>query len=264
MAKQSKAVAPAAANTAVATATDFEDFAGHGMENVTASDLLVPRLTIVQALSPQLKRAKPEFIDGAKVGDIVDVSMKELFESVTFLPVYYSKVWLEWAPRSSGKGLVAIHSTPDILDKCRRDEKNRPLLPNGNLISETAQWFGLNLSAGGRKSFIPFASTMLKRSKGWMMLATSEKLARADGSEFVAPLFYRTYTLTTAEESNAEGEWASWVVDRSKALPELEGWRSIKEEAIAFADALRKGELRADTTGMEGSGDVASGSEGAM
>ena len=40
----------------------FEDFAGAGLENVTSDDLLVPRLGILQALSPQLNRNKTDLL----------------------------------------------------------------------------------------------------------------------------------------------------------------------------------------------------------
>jgi tetratricopeptide (TPR) repeat protein len=68
------------------------NFAGLGLENVTSRDLIIPRLTIIQALSPQVKSNKPEYIAGAKVGDICDVSTGELFDPpLIFLPVHYMK-----------------------------------------------------------------------------------------------------------------------------------------------------------------------------
>ena len=143
-----KEVANRQGTTEMVVADDFADHAGGGLENVGAGDLLVPRLAILQDLSPQLKKSKTEFIEGAKVGDICDVGTGELFpEGIMFLPVYYRKDYLEWAPRASGKGLVNIHADPAILDQCSRNEKNQPILENGNLIAETAQMFGLNLSA---------------------------------------------------------------------------------------------------------------------
>ena len=39
-------------STAIVTATAFEEDAGSGLENLTAEDLTIPRLKILQALSP--------------------------------------------------------------------------------------------------------------------------------------------------------------------------------------------------------------------
>jgi hypothetical protein len=248
----------AAATNNLPASMDFADYAGAGMENVGVSDLLVPRLAILQALSPQLKKKDASYIEGADLGDIADVGTGEIYkDGVVFLPVHYRKDYLEWAPRSSGKGLVNIHHDPSILDRCQRDEKNRPVLANGNYIAETAQFFGLNLTADRRKCFIPMGSTQLKKARKWMTLATGEKLKRDDGTEFVAPLFYRTYELRSAEESNAEGEWAGWTINRGKSLPELDDlfgctWRVLRDEAIEFREALLRGEIKADTAGMDG------------
>lgn len=255
-----------AKKTELGQAIDFEEFAGSGLEGVGADDLLVPRLGILQALSPQLKKAKSEYIEGAEEGDIADLGTGELYKSgLWFLPVFYRKEYLEWAPRDSGKGLVAVHSDPAILDQTTRDDRRRAVLPNGNYIADTAQFYGLNLSSGRRMSYVPMTSTQLKKARRWNTLAMGEKLKRGDGSEFTAPLWYRTYNLTTAAESNNDGDWYGWVINRSVALPEITeeehgmDWRSVKEEAIAFHKQLVSGEARADVSDIAGEE-----SEGAM
>jgi hypothetical protein len=225
----------------------FASVAGDGLENVGARDLIIPRITILQALSPQVQPKKPEYIQGAAIGDICDVGTQEIFDSpLVFLPVHYVKQYLEWAPRSTGKGLVKVHEDPAILDECIPDEKKRPTTKDGNLIAETAQFFGLNISAGGRRCFLPLASTQLKKARRWLTLATSEKLRREDGSSFTPPLFYRTYNLSTVDESNPEGDWAGWKIERGATLQEMEGWKELYAEAMAFRDSIKKGEVRGD------------------
>jgi hypothetical protein len=242
---------------------DFSQYANAGMENVGSSDILIPRMTILQQMSPQLNRTKSEYIKGAEIGSIADVGTGEIFpDGILFLPVYYRKDFLEWAPRSTGKGLITIHTDSSILDACKRDERNQPILPNGNLIAETAQWFGLNLTADGRKSFIPMGSTQLKKSKRWMTLATGERLQRADGGSFTPPLFYRSYQLTTAQESNNQGDWAGWKVERALSMPELgDNWREIRDICVAFREQLIAGEARGE---MADSEDIHSTVEGVM
>jgi hypothetical protein len=248
MAKKQEVAVAEKSNAVVVADQAFEAFAGEGLENVTSRDLIIPRLTILQALSPQVQPKKPEYINGAKVGDICDVGTQEIFEApLLFLPVHYIKQYLEWAPRSSGKGLVKIHDDASILDLCKPDEKNRPTTPDGNYIAETAQFFGLNMSAGGRKCFLPMASTQLKKARRWLTLATSEKVQRADGSTFTPPLFYRVYNLSVVDESNAEGDWSGWKVERGDRLQDMgDNWRDHYNEAIAFRDSLKRGEVRGD------------------
>jgi hypothetical protein len=245
-----------AQNSLTAPADEFfQANAGAGLDNVTASDMLVPRLTILQSLSPQLTKKDSAYIEDAEVGDICDVGTGQLFKgSILFLPVYYRKDYLEWAPRSSGGGLVNIHSDPAILDQTTRNDKKQPILPNGNLIAETAQFFGFNLSANRQMCFIPMASTQLKKARKWITMAAGEKLRRKDGSEFTAPLFYRAYELGTAEESNAQGEWAAWTVDRGPALNEMDfngtPWQTVAQQAADFRLSVMAGEARGDVSDM--------------
>jgi len=250
MAKSPKeVVVPQNTSTEVIVLRDsfFAQNAGDGLENVGSRDLIIPRITILQALSPQVQPKKPEYIKGANIGDICDVGTQEIFESpLIFLPVHYVKQYLEWAPRSTGKGLVKVHEDPAILDDCGRDEKNRPTTKEGNLIAETAQFFGLNISAGGRRCFLPLASTQLKKARRWLTLATSEKLRREDGTVFTPPLFYRAYNLSTVDESNPEGDWAGWKIERGQTLQEMENWKDLYQEAMNFRGSIKSGEVRGD------------------
>jgi hypothetical protein len=257
MAKAStKAVVPAnQATNLPATLEDVSAFdgIGSGFENVTARDLLIPRLTIIQGLSPQVSQGKAEYDPDAKVGDVYDVGLQQRFpEGITFIPVFYQKQWLEWAPRASGKGLQRIHDSELVLNECTKDEKTgRQVLPNGNYIVETAQMYGLNVTAEFRKSFIPMASTQLKKARRILTLATSEKLKRADGSTFTPPLFYRAYALSSVPESNNEGNWMGWKVERAMALTEFPHWKNLLEEIKEFRESLAAGTIRGDVAAME-------------
>jgi hypothetical protein len=226
---------------------DFFDSSDTGYENVGASDLLIPRLTILQGLSPQVTQGKPEFDKDAKVGEIYDVGLQQRFpDGLTFIPVYYSKQWLEWAPRASGKGLQHIHTTGEIMSETQKDDRGRDILKNGNYIAETAQLYGLNVSADMRKSFIPMASTQLKKARRLLTLATSEKIVRSDGSAFTPPLFYRCYELTTVPESNAEGNWMGWKIERGAPITDLPNVRQLMHDIKEFRSSLAEGTIKGD------------------
>ena len=48
----------------------FEENAGAGLQNIGADQMQIPFIRILQALSPQLNKDKPEYIKGASQGDI--------------------------------------------------------------------------------------------------------------------------------------------------------------------------------------------------
>jgi hypothetical protein len=230
--------------------SSFESMAGEGLDNVTARDLLVPRITLLQSLSPQLNAQKPNFIKDAKVGDICDVAMEELFAApLIVVPVHYVKQWLEWKPKRAG--LAAIHNDESILEKCTKDDKGKQFLPNGNVVIETAQFFVLNLNALGRRSFIPLASSQLKNARKWLTKATDIKLPRKSGEgTYTPPFFYMSYALSVVNESNAEGDWAGWKVEVHKPIGELEGSADIFDEAVKFREQVVSGFAKADLSSL--------------
>lgn len=263
-----KQVAKATENkqsVAVSTSADpFASFAGAGMEDVEASDILIPRISVLQALSPQLNAQKSQFIEGSKPGMICDVGTGELLgDGITFLPLHYAKQWIEWFPRKSGKGLAAIHDNPSILDRCTLNEKRQPFLSNGNYIQETAQFYGLNLSAEGRMCFIPMASTQLKVARKWLTLATSERAVDSSGNSFQPPLFYRAYELGVTNETNAEGDWYGWSVARGPLLTAIEGWEDMFKRVVQLRDQIKQGQAKADLS-QDDSGVVIDHEHGAM
>jgi len=232
-------------------AFDTEDT---GYENVKPGDLIVPRYTILQGLSPQVTKGKPEYDAEARVGQIYNIGLQEVVgEELHFLPVHYTKTYLEWAPRSSGKGLVAVHEDSSILDRAPRDDKGRPTLKNGNYIAETAQFFGFDLNGKTpRKIFIPMASTQLKKARRLLTLAMSEEITLDNGTTRVPPIYYRTYKLTTVPESNQEGSWVGWKIERDTALPDMDNWQELVETAKRFRSALTAGKVKGDMAGVEG------------
>lgn len=223
-----------------------------GLENVTSSDLIIPRLTILQDLSPQLKKKRPEYIEGAAPGMFCDVGTGELFEELHILPVFYAKLYLEWAPRgSSQRGPVHNYGTDSsIMSKTKlvEDEKGskKPMLPNGNLIAETATYFLLNLSARGRRSFLPMTSTQLGSSKRWMMQITNERVKRSDGSEFQPPIYYRSWIARAAEDQRPKGDFFGWAFTPGKTVLEIDPTKKLLEEAKEFYAQAQLGNVRGD------------------
>ena len=73
MAKSKKVLS---ADLAAAFAAD----SGVGFEEVTSSDLQIPFLRIIQALSPQLKKNDPAYIEGA--GQLCPECYNEIYQKI--------------------------------------------------------------------------------------------------------------------------------------------------------------------------------------
>lgn len=245
MAKFSKELSnPKATNISGLTVDQFESLAGDGMQNATASDFLIPRLTILQSLSPQLVKTKPEYIKTAKAGDICDTATRDCWEAISVVPVYFVLSYIEWAPRASGRGLIAVHENKNCLAHCTKNEKGVHITPSGNTIVESAQFYVLNLSAGGRRSFIAMSSTQRKKAKLWMTFFGNERVTNSTGKSFMPPIYYRTYNLSVGEEANAQGSWLGWRIEHGPALLELPAGRDLLAECLSFKEVILSGQAK--------------------
>ena len=83
-----------------------------GSEEVGMDDITIPRIGLIQDLSPQIKKTKPEYIEGAEVGMFYNNVTKELYgKDMTIIPVYCKKEWVVWKLRKHGGGFVGAAPT---------------------------------------------------------------------------------------------------------------------------------------------------------
>jgi len=251
MASSKKAVATKSENSVAAFS--FEEHSGQGLENVSAETLTIPRLALLQDLSPQKKRSKPEYIEGAEEGLFCDVTMAELYGAeIVIVPVYFLRQWLVWKPRESGGGLVAVHDHDPGTDKMDSDENGKPIDDDGNSVSETYQFYVLLLNRETKqveRKFYPLSSSGIKRAKRFLTLATSIKLQGSNG-EYTPPLFYSSYLVRSVPESGPKGDWHTPIFERLKPIAELEdeGFnpQSVYDAAVEFYKMISAGEVKAD------------------
>ena len=229
------------------TVTDdyFAQYEGAGMQNVTAEHLLIPRITIIQKLSPQLSRSKSEFIKTATEGQICNVATSEVFDEMLFVPVLFREDFIEWAPRDSGRGIVKIHEDKSILDECDITA-NGKYMHGENLVVNTGAFFGWYLPQDGKelnKCFLSMAGVQWKKGRKLLTLASSIKLVRKNGSKFTPPLWYMGYKMTTQPESNVQGEWYGWSVEMGKSMTDITkqlklNIDEVAQESISFESTI--------------------------
>lgn len=250
-------------STALAKASDFES--SDGFENVGANDVLLPRLTLLQNTSDQLKKKHALYIDDAEAGQFCDVALNKILPSpLALIPCFYAMVYLEWAPRDSGKGLVRNHGTDaSCLDGTERDEDNKNVNKQGNYIAETATYFCMYQDEDGdwKQSFLPLASTQLRSSKRWMSRLKNEKLEREDGSKFTPSMYYRAWLAAPTEESNNKGDWFGWGFEPGDPINEIDPSKELLAVCKEFCRQAKVGLVRGD---VEAASREDRGAEGSM
>lgn len=188
------------------------------------SDNLVPLIYVLQALSPQVNERKPDYIKGAKSGDIwlrnANNPIVPGATGILFQPCYFFKDWVEWKPRDSGGGYIGRHeSLPEDATQ-QADPKNanrvRFIRPNGNEVIETRYHVGrVILGAGHALPYvIPMTSSGHTVSRQWMFMMNNVQIGGKP-----APSFGTLWRLKTKERSNASGTWFTWDISPAEAVP---------------------------------------------
>jgi hypothetical protein len=245
-------------NTDLAVANSFIEDANSGLENITSEDLTIPRLKILQALSPEVQKRDGKYVDGASAGDIINTVTGALYgedKQLTVLPVSYKRLFLEWQPRESGGGLVAQHEDQAVLSKTTKNQIGQDMLENGNYIQTSANHFVLIINDDGSfdQAMIPMAGTQLKKSRTWNSVMASIKM-RSDDKVFTPPSFSHKYSLKTVQESNDRGTWFGWSVTNLGPLSKDEMF--FYEAAKDFASTVGDINLGSTNTNTESSEDT--------
>lgn len=228
--------------TELANPSVFMDDAGSGLENITADDLTIPRLKILQALSPEVNKRDGKYIEGAEAGDIVNTVTGRIYNEpcgwVEVLPVAYRKFYLEWQPRESGGGLVQQHTDAEILSKTTKDRTGADVLANGNYIQTSATHFCIVVDDANSyyQVMIPMAGTQLKKSRNWNSVMATLKVKSSDGRVFTPPTFSHKYKLSTVQESNDRGNWFGWNIELISPITseEMTIYQAAKEFKQSF------------------------------
>ena len=168
-----------------------------GAENVTTDDMIIPRIELIQALSPARKKNDPGYIEGADEGMLYNNVTRELYgEAVTVIPVYYTKQYLVWKDRKSGGGGSNGFRGAFASEQLARDAI-AALGEEGLEVSDTAQHFVLvRTGEGWQEAVISMAKSKMKVSKRWNSLI---RMSNTDS-------FSRAYKLHAVVETNARNE----------------------------------------------------------
>lgn len=99
---------------ASATPNFMAQYAGQGAEAISNADAEIPRIKLIQALSPELQEH-----EDLRQGEFWHtVSETSLGKSLRIVPLYMWQMYILWNPRESGGGIIAraddgVHWTPD-------------------------------------------------------------------------------------------------------------------------------------------------------
>ena len=245
--------------TAVSTDVmdDILEFAGEGAA-FDSSEMQIPFVRILQAMSPQLKKREAEYIEGSEQGDMFNTVTKQHWtgeDGITVIPCYQTTKYLEFTPRDQGSGFRGeIPATDAVLQRTER-QGAKEMLPNGNELVKSDQHYCLVVEADGtyQPVVIDMKSSQLKVSRRWKTQIAMQKIKHPKtGAMITPPLFATQWKFTTIEESNDQGSWFNYQIEKVGLLES----RDLMLEAKSFRDSVAAGEVKAAPE--EGSSTVSS------
>ena len=237
---------------------DFESDSTTGFEDVVAGDLVLPFWKLLQSLSPETRRAEPEFVKGAAEGMWIDSISKRLFKDITVVPCKMVTHYIEWNKRTAGGGLVRNWGTDRlVLDTCHRDDKTgRDVTPNDTEIVATATWFCLVIAGKEinptinedegtdvdllSRAVITFSATSLRASRLWVSQAQALRLKGRNGTPYQPPMFAMSYLLNCTSTRNDQGSWVLPVVKAAGWTSDYDRASLIIKEAREYADLAKE------------------------
>lgn len=166
-----------------------------GRENVESGDLVIPRLEIVQALSPCRKKSDPSYIEGAEEGMMFNNVTRELYgHEVILIPVYFRKEYVIWKDRKKGGGFRGAFNSQPEAEAARDSMDDYADLE----VLDTAHQFCLLVKPDGRveEIVVSMSKSKMKVSRKWNSLI---RMTNLDS-------FARSYKMATFEDTNNNNE----------------------------------------------------------
>ena len=210
---------------------DWMNDAGRGQEGVGMEDLSIPRIEIVQSLSPERKKNDPQYIDGAEEGLLFNTVTRSLYgEQLTFVPVYFRKEFVIWRLRDMGGGFRGAYDTHAAADHALNQMDD----PENHEILDTAQQFGLVVLPEStvdepvtEEVVISMTKSKMKASR---QLNTMVKMGGGDR-------FSRAYQLSTMSVDGPKGDYYTYSVKQLGFVNE-----ALFRRAESLYEAIREGQ----------------------
>lgn len=246
---------------ALALAGGYGEYENDGFDNVDASDLSIPFLTVMQSNSPEIKPEAKGGL-GLQIGQLLNTVTQESFdgeEGVGLVPAITKHEWVEWAPRDSGEGFIARYDCDDPLILNAKSTQKFGEYKNGsNNLVETYYIYGVLYDVETSESLGPavisFSKTKIKRYKRLMsaLRAFQLKVPGENGGQprrITPPLYAHSLVVCSCDDKNNHGEFQNFNIvpsqgDLRSSLISAEDSRFL--EATMLKKSVDDGEAKAN------------------
>lgn len=186
---------------------------GLGNDNVGVEDMTVPRINLLQQLSPQVNPRKTEYVKGAEPGKLYNTVTNQFYDSLLVINLYYDKSWTVFRRRELGPmDFQGNHPTEEAAIEYLKDQGKNV---GDYEITETANHYLLLLDDTGAPvspAILSMNKTKLSVSRKWntdLQLLSDRKGVARFGS--VWKLSGKAETRNNNEYFNIAYEQVGWA-----------------------------------------------------
>lgn len=174
-----------------------------GFEDIKQETMSIPFLRILQKLSPQLDKQKPEFVEGAEEGMFYNTITRAVYgHKIRIVAGKFERVFIEWRPNHGG--LVGYHS-PEHAEAIAADKTfGKWTTEDGNILQENYVYMVLVEGHEDEGSMVlSLASSMIKEARAWNRLLTTHVMPNGQK----ALPYYLIWDVTSEYMKNEKGTW---------------------------------------------------------
>ena len=211
-------------------------------------DLTVPRVKLLQALSPELTKNDPAFIKEARPGDILlpDRTLIQGDDGIVFIPVAYKREGLVFKPKRGGFVANLGQDYADLLATCTKGQDGEDMTPEGNELIETATYFGFVINDGQPQPCVmSMNKSQWKSAKKLNTLISQYREKSGNGTLICPPIFWRAWKFTSDATSNDKGNWFIWTMTPEGRTAEMENGAALFEACKRFREEVMSGAKQA-------------------
>ena len=212
---------------AAATAAFNEADTMEGFEDINGNTMAVPFVRILQKLSPQLNKQKPEYIQGAEEGDWFNSTTKEVYgPTINVVVLKFERIYIEWKPNRGG--FVGYH-TPENAERVAADTTfgNWKTKDGNELVENYVYMILIEGHEAEGIVVLSLSSSGIKMAREWNRLMTTHIMENG----VRAKPYYLVWKLESDYKENEKGSWY---------MPKAKFVRYINDAQYALASTERK------------------------
>jgi len=187
--------------TELADASLFTGQGESGFEGTSAETFKTPFLKVLQALSPELKRNDPKYLQGALAGQLYNTATNTAVDTIDVIVLKVSHSLIAWRPDRGG---FAGHYPKAQEDKVvvHRDGMKK-LDAEGNDVMDTLEFFCMDIKQPSNVFILALSSASFKHGRSF---ATRLRTLQANGKPTNVS-WAGIWQISTVEETKDSNSW---------------------------------------------------------